>query len=82
MRGSDGSNAKYLPSGNIKNTLESFGHNVEERGITTRKDYLNGRTLPAKAMGSSLLLGRKPVNYTVKKYNKGKLRGGWWSRTK
>ena len=38
VRSSDGSSAKDLPSGNIKNTKESFGHEIEEQVITTRKD--------------------------------------------
>ena len=39
--------------------------------MTARKDYLNIRTLPAKAMGSGLTSGPKPVKYlqhTVNKY--------------
>ena len=71
MRCSDGSSAKDLSSGNSKNSEESFGHKVGEQEITARKDQLNSRSLPAKATGSSLLVGRKPVNYndTVNEYN-------------
>ena len=70
MRCSDGSSVKDLPSGNRKNN-ESYGHKLEEQEITARKDQLDRRSLSAKATGSSLLVGCKPVNYndTVSEYN-------------
>ena len=38
VRCSDGSSAKDLPSGNSKNTEDSYGYKLEEQEIAARKD--------------------------------------------